>query len=355
MSTQQNDCNQQFLGLRQRIIQLHPTLTCNLRCVHCYSGSGPRIKASLPAKLLCGVLEDAASLGYEAVSISGGEPLLYQDLEAVLRHARYCGLSATLTTNATLLNTERLAHLQPHLNGLAISLDGPPEMHNTMRRSSKAFDQMLAGLEVVKQSGIPFGFIHTLTHHSWEHLSWLADFAAGHGAKLLQIHPLEQVGRASTMLLGTAPDAVTLAKAYLISLALTQEYGDKMRIHLDAFRKPDLLQQPRLAYIPDFDVNAFPGSATDLLGILVVQADGQVLPLAYGIADKYAICNLHQQSLREAWSRYRQEGYRQFLGLCQDVFDHIEPTPLPFFDWHESVIRQSQITPVQDLILADGA
>ena len=34
---------------KSRIVQIHPTRRCNLRCLHCYSSSGPEVKGELPA------------------------------------------------------------------------------------------------------------------------------------------------------------------------------------------------------------------------------------------------------------------------------------------------------------------
>ena len=64
-----------------RVVQVHPTTQCNLRCRHCYSSSGPQSKAVLPGSLLVEVLRDAAQEGYNAVGISGGEPLMYAELD----------------------------------------------------------------------------------------------------------------------------------------------------------------------------------------------------------------------------------------------------------------------------------
>src|SRR5450759_5399538 len=211
---------QASLGLGQRALQIHPTLTCNLRCKHCYSSSAPSLRGMLGVDLLCTAVSDAADMGYETVAVSGGEPLLYQELDVLLTHAKRCGMRTTVTTNGTLLNTKRLDKLQSCLDILAISLDGPPDMHNEIRQSPLAFDRLLRGVEHVRSLGLSFGFIHTLTKQSWTHLLWLADFAAQQEASLLQIHPLELSGRAGTLMCKDAPDDDLLTRVYLLILAL---------------------------------------------------------------------------------------------------------------------------------------
>ena len=61
--------------LRVPTVQIHPTLRCNLLCMHCYSNSGPHARAELPVAAVCQTIVDASALGYEVVSWSGGEPL----------------------------------------------------------------------------------------------------------------------------------------------------------------------------------------------------------------------------------------------------------------------------------------
>src|SRR4051812_13053507 len=70
-----------------RIIQLHPTLRCNLRCPHCYSESGPTADTDLDVDALCATLTDARALGFTVAAISGGEPTLWRELPVLLEHA----------------------------------------------------------------------------------------------------------------------------------------------------------------------------------------------------------------------------------------------------------------------------
>jgi Fe-coproporphyrin III synthase len=70
-----------------KVLQLHPTRRCNLRCLHCYSSSAPTENSALDATLLLGAIADASAHGYNTVSISGGEPLLYPGLSSLLREA----------------------------------------------------------------------------------------------------------------------------------------------------------------------------------------------------------------------------------------------------------------------------
>ncbi|HEX5263022.1 MAG TPA: radical SAM protein, partial [Phenylobacterium sp.] len=115
-----------------KVVQIHPTLRCNLRCQHCYSTSGPELTGGLAIEDLERLLGEIAAEGFNAVSVSGGEPLMYEPLPRLLRSAGALGLVTSVTTNGLLLTHRRLAEIAPHVGLLAVSVDGEPESHNRL-------------------------------------------------------------------------------------------------------------------------------------------------------------------------------------------------------------------------------
>ena len=142
----------------------------------------------LDVALLFNAISDAAALGYEWISFSGGEPLLYRHLPELLRHTKALGLHTALATNGMLLNARHLDPIAPFIDLVAISIDGVPDSHNHIRAHDHAFEHMASHLGNLRERGMNFGFIFTLTQHNLHELQWVADFALEQGAKLLQIH-----------------------------------------------------------------------------------------------------------------------------------------------------------------------
>src|SRR3569832_597215 len=91
-----------------RVVQIHPTRRCNLRCLHCNSSSSPDERGMLDKELLLGAVSDAAHADYNRASISGGEPLMYTNLVSLLAHARTCGLRTAIATFGLLLDARRV-------------------------------------------------------------------------------------------------------------------------------------------------------------------------------------------------------------------------------------------------------
>lgn len=331
-------------GNAYRVVQIHPTRRCNLRCLHCYSSSGPQESGELSISLLRDAVTDAHAEGYLAVSISGGEPLLYKPLYELLEHAHQSGMKTTVTSNGMLLTENRLEVLHSVVDLLAISLDGVPTSHNRMRASERAFDAMATRLEGVRQSGIPFGFIFTLTQHNLHELDWVAKFALEQGATLLQVHPLEEVGRARTHLAESTPDTLESAYASLEVQRIRALVQDRLYVQLDLTSQTFLRAHPELVYA---DVS-LPGTTdcplADLVSPLVIEPDGMVVPLQHGFSRAFALGNLHEAPLRTLAPTWRQAQCQAFQALCQHVFQQVTAPPaLPFLNWYEIIGHEAEL------------
>lgn len=287
------------------------------------------------------VLEDAAGEGFTVVGFSGGEPLLYGSLTAALEHAHACGLGTTVTSNGMLLTERRLDALVGRADLIAISLDGVPASHNLMRDHPRAFESMSKRLEAVRRSGIPFGFIFTLTQHNVHELDWVMEFAREQGAGLLQVHPLENVGRAREKLPGRRPDEIESAFAQLQAVRLRERAGD-LTIQVDVADTRLMREAPERVFAGG---EAEPGrDLGELISPLAVETDGTVVPLQYGFARRFALGNLHEASLRELAERWRRRGYNEFRRLCSDVFDELTDTSQPrFVNWYEVVGERAEV------------
>ncbi len=104
------------------------TYRCNQRCLMCDLPLRPNgeKRTELSRSEWLRVIDDIAADGGGTFNISGGEPLLRQDLAEILAHIRAKGLPASVNTNALLLNHDAtrerfLAHAPTAVN---ISIDG---------------------------------------------------------------------------------------------------------------------------------------------------------------------------------------------------------------------------------------
>ena len=136
-----------------RFLMLLLTSECNLRCAYCYTravGSGEKMTWEMAKQA---VDSFAAHNQPIVIEITGGEPLLnFSVVEKVVPYARQLNprTSFSLQTNGTLLDEEKIARLVKLGVGIAISMDGVPDVHDAQRGGSKKIVRALTLLEKYK-------------------------------------------------------------------------------------------------------------------------------------------------------------------------------------------------------------
>ncbi len=247
MNAANNSCEStgEFPG-RFRTIQLHPTRRCNLACLHCYSNSEPSQREMIDLNATKWFLKYAFEKGFNNISLSGGEPFLYNNLEALLGYCKETGYQVTMATNGMMLGSERNQNLLKYVDLVAVSIDGQEGLHDHIRAKLGAYTKMLEGVEVLRKHRKAFGFIHTVSPQSWESLIWLGEFAVAQGAKLLQLHPLEMAGRANAEMGGEVINEELAHKIYILTEYLRQKHFGELIIQLDMLHRDYLLEFPQV-------------------------------------------------------------------------------------------------------------
>jgi MoaA/NifB/PqqE/SkfB family radical SAM enzyme len=314
------------------VLQVHPLRRCNLSCAHCYSTSSPDVAEELPVEVLVAAITAAAAEGYGVLAVSGGEPLLYKQLPRLLEQAHAVGMTTAVTTNGTLVNDRRLAMLAD-ADLVAVSIDGVAASHDRMRGSG-SFERTTRGVQRLRDAGIRFGFIFTLTMRNLHELDWVAGFAVAQGAALLQVHPLELAGRGRTM--GTQrPDETELQWAVVECARLRARLGDALTIHVDAVPAGALRRAQA-------DACGAQRTFAQLVDPLVVESDGTISPIEHGFDRRWSLGSLHEQSLGECIERFRSERLAAFEAtvLRGAVLDSVTGGSR-FVNWHEAVARRA--------------
>ena len=88
------------------------------------------------------------NLGVRQVVLSGGEPLLHSDLRALCEFFRAENIRLTLLTTGLLL-LKRANDVSTLFDDVIVSIDGPQEVHDGIRRVPGAFDVIAKGVAAV--------------------------------------------------------------------------------------------------------------------------------------------------------------------------------------------------------------
>lgn len=122
---------------------------CNCRCVMCDIWRIREPREISPVDLEQ-QLASFRKLGVRWVVFSGGEPQMNSQLPALARMLRSAGIRVTLLTAGLLLESQAQAVAET-VDDVIVSLDGPPPMHNHIRRVPEAFERMAAGVKALRR------------------------------------------------------------------------------------------------------------------------------------------------------------------------------------------------------------
>ena len=131
------------------VLVIFPHNQCNCRCVMCDIWRIREAREITPADLEPH-LASFRRLGLRWVVFSGGEPQLNQKWSYLAQIFRSAGIRVTLLTAGLLLKAE--AHLVAEVvDDVIVSLDGPPAIHNHIRRVRDAFERLSDGVIALRQ------------------------------------------------------------------------------------------------------------------------------------------------------------------------------------------------------------
>jgi radical SAM protein with 4Fe4S-binding SPASM domain len=187
------------------LLAINLTNRCNLACAHCYMDA-ETLKCGgeneLTTEEVCGLLDDVAGRSTETmVVLTGGEPLMRSDLEAMVEHGTKLGLSMVVGTNGVALTDKRVQSLKvAGAMGAGISVDSlDPEKHDAFRGLPGAWDKTLNGIEACKRHDLPFQIHFSVTESNADEVPAMIDFARAAGARVLNVFFLVCTGRGESM------------------------------------------------------------------------------------------------------------------------------------------------------------
>jgi len=133
---------------RLPVLILSPHSRCNCRCMMCDIW-----KTTDASEIDADELErHAASLdgmGVEWAVFTGGEPLMHSDLFRLCAVLRQRGIRITVLSTGLLLERHARA-IVANVDDVIVSLDGPREVHNRIRRVPRAFESLTAGVRAIR-------------------------------------------------------------------------------------------------------------------------------------------------------------------------------------------------------------
>ncbi|MCG8424317.1 MAG: radical SAM protein [Proteobacteria bacterium] len=172
---------------------------CNLRCIHCFMEGAPDRTELLERHEVERILHQFSAGGGRYVTLSGGEPLLYREFEAIAREVAALGLLGTVVSNGTVLRDHHLALIDELGFNLAISVDGVSAPVNDRIRGPGTHRRIMAAVDRALAVIGPHRFILSFSpsRRNLDEIPALFMLARERGIRRLNLSLIEDVGRAS--------------------------------------------------------------------------------------------------------------------------------------------------------------
>lgn len=315
--------------LPDRTVHLHVTRRCNLACAHCYSSSSPQQREMLPLALLQRTLGLLRTEGYETISLSGGEPLLYPDLEALIDHAHDLGYRVSAITNGYHVKPANDAVLMK-LDAIAVSFDGMEAAHDRMRGRKGAYQDAIRALEHLRVIGKPVAAAFTVSRESLPSIPEFVRVALDLGVSAVQLRPLVMAGRARDGCDGVALGEEDVARLFLIGAALESAYEGEIAVHTDLAPAPAIVAG-REDYRALLEGNPANRRLADMVNPLVVTPGGALKPLTFDFPDAFDLGRLEHLT-KEGVAQIKSGPMRDLRALLHRVFDDMEDSHA-LVDW----------------------
>lgn len=283
---------------------------CNLHCRMCDVGTGADSNfafhltgaepLNMPLDLLTDTLDQVAAMWPRAkVGWAFTEPSVYPHLLPSLQHARRLGLHTTMTTNGLQLPKIASGLREAGLRELFVSLDGPAEVHDRVRRREGAFDRAMEGIRLTK-GGPRVSVFACVT--PWNVRSFRRLWRALDGIPLTIMHTnfttpemAERHNARFAAYPATASNVAQMDVAEIDLDALWEEIRD-----LPVTFSPDL--RSRAALEAFYRGTAPIGKRCgDVWRSVMIKSDGSVIP-AHGRCYRVTMGNVRTQTLASMWN-----------------------------------------------------
>lgn len=163
------------------------TMGCNMRCKHCGSSCENSLPDELDTEEAVKLCEDLGKMGFQWITLSGGEPTTRKDWDVIAKALNDNGVIPNVITNGWLLSEEIVERAEKAgVNTMAISLDGLKPTHDYIRKEG-SYDRIMKAFELFRGSKVNLSVITTINNVNIKQLSELKEILIEKGVQGWQL------------------------------------------------------------------------------------------------------------------------------------------------------------------------
>ena len=280
---------------------LELTYRCPLHCVFCYN---PTELARTGAELATGdwirVLREARVLGAVQLGLSGGEPLLREDLEALVAEAHALGYYINLITSGVGMTEERIGALKrAGLDHIQLSFQDSTREMNDFLSSTRTFELKAQVAALIRKYDYPMVLNVVLHRLNIDHVGEILEMAERMGAQYVELANTQYYGWAWLNRAQLLPSRAQLTRAEEVTQRFRERVGGRMQVYF---------------VVPDY-FETRPKACMNGLGsvFLAIAPDGTALPChAARMLPGLQLPNVREHDVRAIW--YHSAAFNQFRG-----------------------------------------
>ena len=277
------------------------TYRCPLHCVFCYNPVDfARQEDEISTDDWLRVLREGRALGAVQLGLSGGEPLLRDDLEIIVAEAKRLGFYSNLLTSGVGLTEERAAALKSAgLDHVQLSFQDSTREMNDFLSNTKTFSLKNKVAKIIKDQGWPMVMNVVIHRLNIDHIDRIIGMAADFGAEYIELANTQYYSWAFVNRHELLPTHEQLRRAEAVTNAWREKLGERMRIF---FVAPDYHEGKAKKCVNGW------GSM-----FLTVAPDGTAMPCHTAkMLPGLAFPNVREHSMREIW--FESEGFNRYRG-----------------------------------------
>jgi pyrroloquinoline quinone biosynthesis protein E len=277
------------------------TYRCPLHCVFCYNPLDYTAQgAELSTEVWLRVLREARALGAVQLGLSGGEPLVRDDVETLIGEARRLGYYSNLITSGVGLNEERIrAFKDAGLDHIQLSFQDSTRELNDFLSSTRTFELKSKVAKLIKAHDYPMVLNVVIHRLNVDHVGQILEMAEALGAEYVELANTQYYGWGHLNRDQLLPTQEQLQRAEAATNRFRDKVGDRMRVF---FVVPDYFENR-----PKACMNGW-GSV-----FLTVTPDGTALPChAARMLPGLQFPSVRDSSVEAIW--YESEGFNRYRG-----------------------------------------
>lgn len=191
--------NEKYVPL---VVSWNVTLKCNLKCAHCYiNAAETELSNELNTDSAKMLIHQITEVSRPLLILSGGEPLLRDDIYEIIRYGADRGLRMGMGSNGMLIDDETTRRLEEAgMRTVAISLDSStPEKHDEFRGVKGCWQRAVEAIKALKKSKIDVQVNSTVTLQNYDEVEDIMTLAEELGVDNFHLFFLVPTGRGTNI------------------------------------------------------------------------------------------------------------------------------------------------------------